>query len=140
MCFSTSWRAFLLPLAAKTPLGRALLFDEMVPSIVTEDGIVLRVYCRLAEFPSCMCFRKMLKNVFPSGRSWFWPDGKHLNDVSSGERRVWPDGKAFNTVSSTERWVLPDGNALGDYCSQQRHPSDGPSRFFKAVPSFRFAS
>ena len=30
-------------------LGRALLSVEMVPSIVAEDGIVLREYCRLAE-------------------------------------------------------------------------------------------
>ena len=33
----------------KTPLGRALLSGEMVPSIVAEDGIALGVYCWLAE-------------------------------------------------------------------------------------------
>ena len=34
----------------KTPFGRAVPFlAEMVPSIVAEDGIALRVYCRLAE-------------------------------------------------------------------------------------------
>ena len=41
---------------------RALLSDEMVPSIVAEDGIALRVYCRLAEGQASL-FRNP-KNTF----------------------------------------------------------------------------
>ena len=45
---TTSQQCTLLALAAKdTP--RTGPSDEMVPSIVAEDGIVLRVYCWLAK-------------------------------------------------------------------------------------------
>ena len=60
------------------------------------------------------------KNVFPSGEKGFWPEEKHLNDVSSTERRVWPDG-----------------NDVGVYRSQQWSASDGPVFLSKrALPPF----
>ena len=43
-------KAVSLSLAAKDTLRTDLsISDEMVPSIVAEDGIVLRVYCWLAK-------------------------------------------------------------------------------------------
>ena len=47
---TTSQQGTLLSLAAKdTPRTVPSFLAEMVPSIVAEDGIALRVYCRLAE-------------------------------------------------------------------------------------------
>ena len=47
---TTSQQGTLLSLAAKdTPRTDRSISGEMVPSIVAEDGIALRVYCRLAE-------------------------------------------------------------------------------------------
>ena len=37
------------PAAKDTPRTDLSISDEMVPSIVAEDGIALRVYCLLAE-------------------------------------------------------------------------------------------
>ena len=51
------------------------------------------------------------ENVFPSGISWFLPDGKRFNIVSSGEKALWPEEKHLNDVSSGEKRVLPDGRA-----------------------------
>ena len=60
---TTLQQCTLLALAAKTPLGRAFPFlAEMVPSIVAEDGIALRVYYRLAG-ESASLFRNP-KNTF----------------------------------------------------------------------------
>ena len=53
-------------LAANTPLGRGLLSDEMVPSIVAEDGIALRVYCWLAGGP---------QNVVEASANSLWQGG-----------------------------------------------------------------
>ena len=47
---TTSQQGTLLALAAKdTPRTDLSISGEMVPSIVAEDGIALRVYCRLAK-------------------------------------------------------------------------------------------
>ena len=55
-----------LLLAAKFALGRTLLSDEMVPSIVAEDGIVLRVYCWLAENQASLLWQMVVRLL------WFY--------------------------------------------------------------------
>ena len=63
-------------LAANTPLGRTLLSDEMVPSIVAEDGIALRVYCLLAERP---------QNVVETSANSLWQGGwRRTHSVKGG--------------------------------------------------------
>ena len=60
----------------KTPFGRTLLSDEMVPSIVAEDGIALRVYCLLAEVP---------QNVVGASANLLWQGGwRRTHSVKGG--------------------------------------------------------
>ncbi len=60
----------------KTPFGRGLLSDEMVPSIVAEDGIALRVYCLLAEGP---------QNVVGASANSLWQGGwRRTHSVKGG--------------------------------------------------------
>ena len=45
---------------------KGLLSDEMVPSIVAEDGIVLMVYCRLAENQASLLWQMVVRLL------WFY--------------------------------------------------------------------
>ena len=64
-------------LAAKDTLRTDLsISDEMVPSIVAEDGIALRVYCLLAEGP---------QNVVEASANSLWQGGwRRTHSVKGG--------------------------------------------------------
>ena len=80
---------------------------------------------------------EMLLDVVLSGEKPFWPDGKRLNVISSGEMRVLPDGvlAAKDTlrtdlsisdemVPSTKPWMaLPSGCIAGS--------QEGPASLFR---------
>ena len=72
---TTSQQCTLLALAAKdTP--RTGPSDEMVPSIVAEDGIALMVYCRLAGGP---------QNVVGASANSLWRGGgRRAHSVKGG--------------------------------------------------------
>ena len=56
-------------------------------------------------------FDELVSMAFPSGRSWFLSDGRDKSAVLSGEKPFWPEEKHLNDVSSTERRVWPDESA-----------------------------
>ena len=66
-----------MSLAAKDTLRTDLsISDEMVPSIVAEDGIALRVYCLLAEGP---------QNVVEASANSLWQGGwRRTHSVKGG--------------------------------------------------------
>ena len=77
------------------------------------------------------------KNVFPSGEKGFWPEEKHLNDVSSTERRVWPDGNAVGVYRSQQNTPLGRGNISRCICRFAEGPaslSHNPKNTFEHLP------